>query len=201
MDIGKAHEIVSAAARDDPGNFYGPCDGLTLGTGLILSNVEFPLYQPEEDRFVVWAGLVLVLSHECDLDQDNQRLLNELALICPIRSLEALVEAAEKTGYSDNDLTTFLGNLAARRVNRAVYMPPLPDVLPNGGFIYLNQFSHTSVKRLTADDTNVLFTLTAYAMRSVDYALIEHLFRDKAVQLPLSRATVRRGSTITSAPK
>ena len=201
MEIAQAHSIVAAAARDDAGTFYGEPAGLALGAGLILSNVEFPAYQPDEDRFVAWAGLVLVLSHECDLDQDNQRLLNDLALICPVRKLEALVEMAAEAGYNDNALTTFLGNLASRRVSRAMYLPPFPDVLPYGGFIYLNQFTHTSVKRLSAEDAQTVTALSAYAMRSVDYVLLEHLFRDKADRLPLTLAALRRGVSITSAPR
>lgn len=201
MDVAQAHSIVAAAARDDAGTFYGPSAGLALGAGLILSNVEFPAYQPNEDRFVAWAGLVLVLSHECDLDQDNQRLLNNLALICPVRRLEALVEMAAEAGYSDNALTTFLGNLASRRVSRAMYLPPLPEALPYGGFIYLNQFTHTSVKRLSANDAETVTALSAYAMQSVDYVLLEHLFRDKADQLPLTFAALRRGISITAVPK
>lgn len=201
MDVAQAHSIAAAAARDDTGTFYGAPTGLALGAGLVLSNVEFPLYQPNEDRFVAWAGLVLVLSHECDLDQGNQRLLNDLALICPIRSLEALVGAAAEAGYSDNALTTFLGNLASRRVSRAMYLPPLPDALPHGGFMYLNQFTHTSVKRLGADDVQKVAALSAYALQSVDYVLLEHLFRDKADQLPLTFAALRRGISITALSK
>lgn len=201
MNIAQAHSVVTAAARDDAGSFYGSTEGLALGAGIVLADVEFPAYQPDEDRFVVWAGLVLVLSHECDLDQDNQRLLNDLALICPVRKLEALVEMAADAGYDDNALTAFLGNLASRRVSRAVYLPPLPDVLPYGGFIYLNQFTHTSVRRLMSDVARPVTALSAYAMQSVDYALMGHLHRSKSDQLPLTRASLRRGISITSAAK
>lgn len=201
MEVAQAHSIAAAAARDDTGTFYGPAAGLALGAGLILSNVEFPTYQPDEGRFIVWAGPVLVLSHECDLDQDNQRLLNNLALICPVRRLETLVEMAAEAGYSDTELSTFLGNLASRRVSRAMYFPPLPDALPYGGFIYLNQFTHTSVERLSADGAERITALSAYAMQSVDYVLLEHLFRNKADQLPLYSAALRRGISITSVPK
>lgn len=201
MDVAQAHSIVSEGARDYAGIFYGPPEGLALGTGLILSNIEFPSYQPDEDRFVVWSGLILVLSHECDLDQDNQRLLNDLALVCPVRRLEALVEVAAVAGYSDTDLGTFLGNLASRKVSRAMYFPPLPDVLPYGGFIYLNQCTHTSVKRLSANDAARITALSAHAMQSVDFVLRRHLFRVKADQLPLSSAPFRRSISITSVPK
>ena len=201
MNVTQAHSIASAAARDDAGAFYGPPGELALGAGLILSNIEFPSYQPDEDRFVVWAGPVLVLSHECDLDQSNQRLLNDLALICPIRRLDVLVEMADAAGYSDNALTTFLGNLASRKVSRAIYLPPLQDTLPYGGFIYLNQFTHTSVKRLSSGNTERVAALSVYAMQTVDYVLLEHLFRDKADQLPLYSAALRRGISISSIPK
>jgi hypothetical protein len=74
-------------------------------------------------------------------------------------------------------------------------------MLPYGGFIYLNQFTHTSVKRLSADDAQTVTALSAHAMQSVDYVLLEHLFRDKADRLPLALVPLRRGISITSLPK
>lgn len=201
MRIEDAYRIVEGVALDDPGIFYGNATDLALGAGLVVSPVEFPSYSPAEDRFVVWSGPVLVLSHECDLDQENQRLLNDLALICPVRRLDSIVEMAADQGYSDNALTTFLGNLGRRRVSRAVYLPPLPDILPFGGFLYLNQFSHTSVKRLIDDQVTPVAALTAYAMQSVDYALASHLFRDKSDRLPHSRTALRRGISIVGSTK
>ena len=201
MEVAEAHRIIEDVALDDPGIFYGNTNDLPPGAGLILSPVDFPAYQPDDDRFVVWGGPILILSHECDLDQDNQRLLNDLALVCPVRRLDAVVEMAATAGYSDNALTTFLGNLGRRRVSRAVYMPPLPDLLPYGGFLYLNQLSHTSVRRLVDDAVSPVAALTAYAMQSVDYALASHLFRDKADQLPHSSTALRRGISITEKPK
>lgn len=201
MQVKEAYRIVEVAALDDPGIFYGNAAELALGAGLILAPVDFPSYSPSEDRFVVWGGPVLVLSHECDLDQDNQRLLNDLALVCPVRRLDAVVEMAAEQGYSDNDLTTFLGNLGRRRVSRAVYLPPLPEILPFGGFLYLNQFSHTSVRRLADDGVTPVAALTAYAMQSVDYALASHLFRDKSDRLPHSSTALRRGISIVGTPK
>lgn len=198
MEIAQAHKVVSSSARDDPGAFYGACAGLSLGAGLIIPNVEFPTYQADEDKFVVWSGSVLVLSHECDLDQDNKRVLNDIALICPVRRLEAIVEMAETSGYSDVDLKAFLSALGSRSVNRAVYFPPLNDVLPYGGFIYLNQLTHTSVNRLSLPETKPIAALTSFAMQSVDYALQQHLFRSKAEALPLRMARIRHGSSITT---
>lgn len=196
MQVADAYRIVEDVALDDPGIFYGSATDLALGAGLIVAPVDFPSYSPAEDRFVVWGGPVLVLSHECDLNQDNKRLLNDLALVCPVRRLDSVVELAEEQGYSDNALTTFLGNLGRRRVSRAVYLPPLPEVLPFGGFLYLNQFSHTSVKRLADESVAPVAALTAYAMQSVDYALAGHLFRDKSDRLPHSNTALRRGISI-----
>jgi hypothetical protein len=61
--------------------------------------------------------------------------------------------------------------------------------------------THTSVKRLSADDAEKIAALSAYAMQSVDYGLQEHLFRDKSDRLPLHSAALRRGISITSIPK
>lgn len=201
MEVRDAYRIVEELALDDPGIFYGNAADLALGAGLILAPVDFPSYSPVEDRFVVWGGPVLVLSHECDLDQDNKHLLNDLALVCPIRRLDTVVEMAAEQGYSDNALTTFLGNLGRRRVSRAIYLPPLPDLLPFGGFLYLNQLSHTSVKRLAHDDVTPVAALTAYAMQSVDYALASHLFRDKSDRLPHTNTALRRGVGIVGTIK
>ena len=201
MRVEEASRIVEDGALDHPGIFYGNPAGLALGAGLILTPVDFPSYSPAEDRFVVWNGPVLVLSHECDLDQDNQRLLNDLALVCPVRRLDSVVEMAAEQGYSDNALTTFLGNLGRRRVSRAIYLPPFPDLLPFGGFLYLNQFSHTSVKRLAEKDVTPVAALTAYAMQSVDYALASHLFRVKSDRLPHSNTALRRGISIVETRK
>ncbi len=196
MKIEQAHNVITSSASDDVGAFYGAPQGLSLGAGLIVSNVEFPGYAAEEDKFVIWSGPVLVLSHECDLDPANSRLLNDIALICPVRSLEAIVEMASLSGYPDTKLSAFLSALGSRSVNRAVYFPPLSGVLPYGGFIYLNQLTHTSVNRLETSKASPIAALTSFAMQSVDYALQEHLFRHKSERLPLSMASVRRSRSV-----
>ncbi len=184
MDIESAHRIASSASRVDPGSFYGAADKLAPGVGLIFDRVEFPLFDAEAKRFAVKSGLVYVISHECDLDPANDRMLNELAVVCPITKLEDFITAAE--GLDDGVITGFIDALAARNVSRAVYLPPMASVLPYGGFLYLNSISHTHISKLTADDVSPVGCVTSRGLMVIDYALEQHLRRPKADRLPLA---------------
>jgi len=184
MDAQRAYEIAQAASRIDPGSFYGKSDNLAVGAGLIIDRVEFPIFDEEAGRFAVKAGLVYVVSHECDLDPANERLMNELAIVCPIMKMEDFVDAA--TALDEGFVVGFLGNLAARNVSRAVYLPPMGGPLPFGGMLYLNAMSHTHVSKLANDETVNLGCVTARGLLEIDMALERHLRRPKSDLLPLS---------------
>lgn len=148
MELARAREIIETNAQDDSGSFYGSPADMSLGLGLIIDNVEFPIFNEETDRFSVQAGLVYVLSHECDLDPGNSRFLNGIALVSPILQLDAVLKDADARGVPDGDLGAFLGGVAARKVARCVYLPPLAEKLPDGGLLNLNLLVSTSVRRL-----------------------------------------------------
>lgn len=193
MQVERAEEILASAALDHPGAFFGPAAGLALGTGLVVDKVEFAAFNTAVDRFTVKGGLVLVLSHECDLDKTNERMLNDMAIICPIVSIESVIQQASQDGVSDEYVSSFLGNLATRAVSRAVYVPPLPSLLPIGGLLYLNLLTSTATSRLEQGTRTC--ALSAFALTVVDYALERHLRRPKTDELPLQRATLRNSST------
>lgn len=194
MELARARKIITSTALDDEGSFYGPSENLALGAGLILDGVEFPFFDIDADRFRVRAGLVLVLSHECDLDPENDRFLNDMAVVCPIIPLQALVEDAAASGLTDNELGAFLGNVGRRRVARSVYCPPLPPQLEHGGIVNFNLIASTAVTKLHSGQR--IRSLTAFGHRSIWAALEEHLTRAKSETLPLAGATVLRGRSI-----
>jgi hypothetical protein len=194
MDLQRARQIVGASALDDPGSFYGSPDGLALGTGLLIHGVEYPFFDPDRNRFSVRSGLIYVLSHECDLEPTNTRFLNGAGLICPILPVEAVLREAEGARVSEDDLAAFLGNVAARRVARCVYMPPLAEWLPDGGLLNLNLIASTTVDLLNAGQR--VAAVSVFGLRAIDAALEQHLRREKAEPLPLSAATLRRPSSI-----
>lgn len=193
MDPARALEILSSTALDRAEAFYGDDAGLPLGVGLIIDGVEFTTFDPTKDRFSVIKGLVYLLTHECDLDGSNDRILNDLALICPILPLEELLVDCEKAGIPDHEMGAILGNLGKRNISRAVYMPPYGDLLPVGGLLYLNQVTSTPTCRLIGG-TRVC-SVTGPGLTAIDMALENHLRRPKPGMLPLERGGVRYGSS------
>lgn len=194
MDVDVARSIVERQALDQPAIFYGSHEGLSLGAGLIIGNVQFPFFNEQTDRFQVVSGPVYVLSHECDLDPANERLLNDMALICPIVPLETFLSRVALGGIDDGTIRGVLANLVRRRVSRAVFMPPVADCIPEGGLLYLNQMASTAVGKLRQG--NRICAVSAHGLQTIDFALRNHLGREKAEALPLERATIRHSSSI-----
>lgn len=193
MERERALEILRDSALDRSETFYAADANLPLGVGLVIDGVEFPIFDPGADRFAVVRGLTYVLSHECDLDPANARVLNDMALVCPILAIEEFLVDCEKRGIPDHEVGAILGNLAKRNVSRAVYFPPLEGKLALGGLMYLNKMASSPVARLQ-QGTRVC-TLTAIGVQTVDMALDNHLRRPKAEALPLENATIRNPSS------
>src|SRR4051794_11611175 len=106
-----AQTILKASAFDRTETFYAPDNGLPLGVGLIIDDVEFPIFDPAADRFAVVKGLVYLLSHECDLDPANARVLNDMGLVCPIVAIPEFLVDCERMGIADDEVGATLGNL------------------------------------------------------------------------------------------
>lgn len=165
------------------GAFYGTSAGLAVGVGLVVDGITFPMFDEEEELFDTVKGLVYVLTHECDLD--NERAFNDYVLVCPIVGFDEFArDYAEK--ISEGALQGLVPDLAADRIYRALYVPPISkDVIPFGGIIYLNQICSTHVSAFKAEGAKHICALSSYAQRIIDIKLTNHLLRPKADQLPL----------------
>lgn len=183
MDARAAFEIATANLSPGAARFYGTVNGAAVGAGLILSNVEYPAYIAGQERFGVLRGLILVLTHECDLEQDNSRVMNDSAIICPVIPLETFVEELAPI-LDDEAVGQFLSNVTARNVNRLVYIPVIAEILPYGGYLYLNLLSHTHLSKLTGQDVATVCMTSPDGLREIDLALERHLRRPKADRLP-----------------
>ena len=84
VDIERAKAIASQKFPYQSGAFYGNCSGLNIGVGLIYDNIPYSIFDRNEKLFDTVAGLVYILSHECDVDEDNPRFFNDDGQICPI---------------------------------------------------------------------------------------------------------------------
>jgi len=183
MDPRKSFEIATANLPAASTRFYGDVRNSAIGAGMILAEVEYPAFISTENRFGVVRGLVIVLTHECDLDQGNARVFNDAAIICPIIKLENMTDTLSEI-MDDVDLNDFLSNVSARNVNRLLYIPLVPEVMPLGGYLYLNLISHTHLSKLTEQTVKTVCMLSGEGLRELDYALERHLRRPKADRLP-----------------
>src|SRR5215213_135774 len=86
----------------DIGAFYGPANELSLGAGLIYSDVLYPLFNEDTGLFETASGMVLVLTHECDVDVENVRHLNEFLVCCPITPFPIFADELEQSGQVDD---------------------------------------------------------------------------------------------------
>jgi hypothetical protein len=183
LEVREAFELAAAYNRPDGDRFYGPIGDAAIGAGLVLTNVEYPTYLRDEEGFGRLKGAVLVLTHECDLDQENERVLNDVALVCPIIPLDALVgRLNEALDYET--ARRLIANISARYVNRLLYLPLIPNELPWGGYLYLNHLTNTHLSKLTADDVKAICMLSRYGLRELDFALERHLLRPKVDRVP-----------------
>lgn len=126
-------------------------------------------------------GTVLVLTHECDADPANDRAFNDDVLICPVITLEALVEQMNEDQLPDPEQRNFLTSLGTRRIHRLVYLPPCRYFV-NGGVIYLNRITNTHVSQFSPPTGTNCCALSAYGLRDIEYAIENH-FRPKTERL------------------
>jgi len=165
------------------GSFYGPGGNTALGVGTIYSKVRYALYSQKSRLFGTVAGPVYVLTHECDVDQDNVREFNDRVLVCPLHPLETFsVRYAATT--SEDRLIDFVANIASDKVSRVAYFPPLSDLLPFGGLLYLNDITNTHVVEFDQPEAKQVAVLSETAQQGIDWKLQHHLLRPKVEPLP-----------------
>lgn len=168
--------VVSQFPSELEGRFYSPGTSVGLGKGKIYSDLRFPLFDPDSQKYLTADGLGYVLTHECDVETENERLFNEDLLVCPIIPLQDLI-AVYQSDLPGELLPAFLGNLGARLISRLIFVPAIPDALPFGGTLYLNQITNShkdSFARATA-----VCAVTAYGLRHIETGIENHLLRPK----------------------
>lgn len=133
-----------------------------------------------DSKYLTVSGLVYILTHECDIESENQRQFNEDVLIVPIIPLGDLVEAYLEAGTTEQ-LTSFLTNLGAKNISRLLYLPPLNLALPHGGVIFLNQITNCHIS--VFENTKSIAVVTAFGLQEIELTLENHLLRPKADRL------------------
>jgi hypothetical protein len=167
----------------DPGIFYGDAS-LPLGAGLLLRRCPYALGDDSDLKFKTALGFALVLTHECDVDPDNERMFNDIVLVLPIIPLEQFCQQMEKE-RGVGSWGGILEKIAENVVFRVMYIPPVPQhlghgTLGHGGILYFNTISHAPIKWFDKYSTKSLCSLSAPGQRALDYRLENHLFRPKA---------------------
>jgi hypothetical protein len=185
VDIAAAHKLLANASPAFP-KFYGPSEGLDWGVGLIVKGVAFPFFDKAKSEFSVGIGRVYVVSHECDIDLQNNRPFNDMALLCPIIPLEAVLERY-LAGRTEDQSRAFVDALGKRTVDRAAYIPTISEELPYGGVLYFNSITHTHVSEFHRPGVEKCCSLSGFGLVYMDAALSHAVLkRPKAQALPLS---------------
>ncbi len=159
MDVKEAYNILNDQSAYDFGRFYGPLDA-PLGVGQLYSGVRYSSFNHADQLFDTREGYVYVISHECDLSQDNIRPFNHYTILCPVIKLEDCVRELSNSMGQDR-LKTFLRDLGKDVISRVVFFPAIDGgALPYGGIIYLNQLSHIHVDAFRYPNAEYVNSLT-----------------------------------------
>jgi hypothetical protein len=187
----KALAQVTSRLAFDKDAFYGKACGLSLGVGLIYQDVTFPAFSDESGFYDTLSGLAYILTHECDVDESNNRHFNSEVLVIPIILFEEFTELYIEE-YSEGALFAFLNNLSANEVSRVLYIPPIPqhlnkDILSYGGLLYLNNICSSPITCFAESGAKPICATSINGLRVIDYKLQNHLLRPKAQPLPRLR--------------
>jgi hypothetical protein len=66
-----------------------------------------------------------------------------------------------------------------------LYLPSIPDVMPRGGYLYLNLLTNTHISKLQGEGVAQTCMLSVDGFRELDFSLERHLRRPKADRVPL----------------
>lgn len=188
VDLNKAADHAIRNFDFNAAAFYGSARGLSLGVGLIYDNVVYPLFNKDELLFDTVRGLAYILTHECDVDQQNIRYFNDYIIICPIIKFEEFAQDFSES-HSIDSLFGLIPDIAKNNVFRVQYFPPIPNhlvrgVLSYGGLLYLNQICCAHVSVFQGDEIHQVCALSSYGLQIMDYKVQNHLFRPKEEFLP-----------------
>jgi hypothetical protein len=171
-----------------PGAFYGAAAGRSLGAGLIYSGVVFPLHNDDTGVFDTAEGIVYVLTHECNIDQENARHFNHLVVVCPIIPLADLI-AEYESAFGEEQLKSLQVSAARNDVFRLLFLPPPPQVLDiedlaHGALMYLNHLSSTHVSVFADGRAKPICAVSTRGLERIDWKFQNSLFRPTAEWLP-----------------
>jgi hypothetical protein len=178
MNVQDAYTFIASRIVTDVGRFYGSYEGLSLGAGLIFRGVRVPVYNEERHVFMTATSTVYVMTHECDVAQENIRPFNDDVLVCPLLALENFVPLYEQR-YTEAGLQSFLDNVAKRNVSRIMYFPCLHGTFDYGAMLYLNAISSTKLTAFNLPNVSVTGALSEFGLREVDFLLENHFLRPK----------------------
>jgi hypothetical protein len=186
MNAQDAYAFVASRLVTDVGRFYGSYEGLSIGAGIIVRNVRIPAYNDERHVFMTISSTVYVMTHECDVAQENIRPFNDDVLVCPLIALERFVPLFEER-YGEEGLQSFLDNVAKRNVSRIMYFPVLHSVFEYGAMLYLNAISSTKLSAFELPNVSITGALSEFGLQEVDFLVENHLLRPKDEPLSFHR--------------
>lgn len=171
------------------GAFYAGARALSLGAGLFYKHVAHPHFDVGQGRFHIISSTVLVVTHECDVDQANDRQYNQSIAIIPLIPLESFADEAISNNCLD-EARSFISAVASESVYRLCFIPPSHDLLPvpelkNGALIYFNLISSTHISQIPQD--NMICCLSKYGLEIFDRMFERHFLRPKSESLPETR--------------
>ena len=168
---------------------FGSSAKLAPGAGIIFSGVGYAQYNPNEKRFEARRGPILILTHECDIDQSNSRAFNTGFVLAPLILMAAFATIFERQKDLGRNLAR---DIAGGLISRMFYLPPTTQFpssidLQLGVFIYLNAITSGHIDQLTEKQTTAICALSEYAQDFLDKKLLNHFFRPKVQQLATLR--------------
>ena len=84
---------------------------------------------------------------------------------------------------------SFIHQLADSKVDRAIFVPAIPDPLPYGGVLYFSTMTGTSVRELLKPEVVTECVVTVPALKYIDDRMHQALLkRPKDQALPLAQA-------------
>jgi hypothetical protein len=188
MEVLEAWQIISERRIYDFGKYYASISqDSNLAVGQIFDGVRIAVYNEHDQVFDTREGMAYVLTHECDIDQDNQRPFNQQVLVCPIIELGSVLDNLEPL-MSQERITNFLTDLAKDTISRVMFFPPINEhYLPYGGVLDFNNLSSLHISWFESGNTTRVRSLTGYSLPHVDMKITNHLLRPKAdlMSLPL----------------
>ena len=164
------------------GAFYGGVGARPLGSGMIIDNCRIPYFNADKSEFLTGRGTACVLTHECDIEPDNERPFNDKLLVVPIIDFKIWFEhAIEKF---DRDTANRIAlDIVADQIFRVFFLPSIPNTnMDYGGFVYLNEVTNVDVLDVV-EKSRIICSLSDYSFRILSFKIENHLLRPKSSQL------------------